>query len=65
MTAPAHVFLPPDEAEVIVSELYVVSYLKADGTQGYGCGTHSDEPLSALIGLLELAKADLLERRSE
>jgi len=54
----------PDNA-VALSRIEVMQYMDEHGEMKYATTWTIDQPLSTLLGLLELAKHDLLERHRD
>jgi hypothetical protein len=52
-------FVP--EGAVPIASVAVVEYLDTDGNTRFGIEHHGDVPLSTFVGLMELAKVDMVE----
>lgn len=54
--------LPPDA--IVNAEIQICGYIDPDGSgeMSYAVWSNCDTPLSSALGLLELAKRDLIER---
>lgn len=52
--------VPLDDGDLYLCGIEVIGYMDADGGQGYRVRVDTDVPLSTALGLLELAKMQLL-----